>query len=161
MCYPPPLTFTGKVQYWFKRLKMWTVYTSADPSITSLVLGHELTLPSASCVMQHTQSVIGVALGAYIWLRYRGKTSLISPAPQDKDWELKFHSYASVVPETKIKHISELVQLVNWENTTGYISSCNILYYKHSLSLPPSHKIKWVLESVLPKMKLSCKVLEY
>lgn len=42
------------------------------------------------------------------------------------------------MPETEIKHISELV---SWENIKiGYFNPCNILYYKHRLSLPRKKK---------------------
>jgi len=118
---------------------MWIVYASANPSTTSPVLGQEFTLPSSALrAMPHASSVEVLLSEPTSGSRTRAKLSLIHPAPQDKDGELKFSSYDSVMPETEIKHISELVQLVSWENTTGYISSCNTLSYKHRLSLPPS-----------------------
>lgn len=44
---------TGNAEHWFKRLKVWFVWASASPSVTSPVLSHQLPLPFMLCVERH------------------------------------------------------------------------------------------------------------
>lgn len=117
-----------------------------SPPLSSVTSSHFPSC-SVSCV-----TCVGVAFGAYTWLMNQGKT--LPRLSCYKNSELKFSSQVSVLPETEIKHISELAGRI-----FRLVSSPHVIPSSTNTDFP-SLKIKWVLTSVLPNIKISCKELE-
>lgn len=73
---------TGNAQHWFERLRVWVVWGSVSPSVTSPVLSHQLPLPFVFWVVCHL-------CGCWFWSLNLAHGPWQNPLSSDLLWRLR------------------------------------------------------------------------